>query len=303
MPKLTYDVSILAQLFNFVYMCVFIDHLECPFEWRIVSPMIRQYYNFPSTATCAVLMLSTLSPMDCAPPQVGCTVDIGWLVCGVAWCHPVCVGLYTVVAVVLTVCGSYSSLYSVYFHLHPVLSLLSARGTILKSTLFFLYSFLSCLFVDIGWSVCGVAWCHPVSVGFYCCHRGVDCTWVLQFSIPSILISTLFFLYSFLPEALFSNLPCSFSTPFCQRHYSQIYPVLSLLLSVLSVPYARGTILNSTLFFLYSFLSCLFPMPEALFSTLPCSLLLCGCFCIGCLVCSSFMRGNSPIAIPRTHKE
>ena len=97
---------------------------------------------------------------------------------------------YTVVAVVLTVRGSYSSLYSVYSHLHPVLSLLlSARGTILKSTLFFLYSFL--------------------------------------------------------PEALFSNLPCS----------------------------------------------------------LPCSLLLCGCFCIGCLVCSSFMRGNSPIAIPRTHKE
>ena len=146
MPKLTYDVSILAQLFNFVYMCVFIDHLECPFEWRIVSPMIRQYYNFPSTATCAVLMLSTLSPMDCAPPQVGCTVDIGWLVCGVAWCHPVCVGLH-------------------------------------------------------------------------CCRRSVDCMWVLQFSV----------------FCLFSSPPCSFSTPFCQRHYSQIYPVLSLLLSVLSV--------------------------------------------------------------------
>ena len=153
MPKLTYDVSILAQLFNFVYMCVFIDHLECPFEWRIVAPMIRQYYNFPSTATCAVLMLSTLSTMDCAPLQVGCTVDIGWLVCGVAWCHPVCVGLY-------------------------------------------------------------------------CCRRSVDCTWVLQFSV----------------FCLFSSPPCSFSTPFCQRHYSQIYPVLSLLLS------ARGTILKSTLF-------------------------------------------------------
>ena len=120
-----------------------------------------------------------------------------------------------------------------YSQIYPILSLLlSARGTILKSTLFFLYSFLSCLFVDIGWSVCGVAWCHPVCVGLYCCRRGVDCTWVLQFSIPSILISTLFFLYSFLPEALFSNLPCSFSTPFCpvcspcQRHYSQLYPVL-----------------------------------------------------------------------------
>ena len=176
-------------------------------------------------------------------------VDIGWLVCGVAWCHPVCVGLYCCRRSVDCTWVLQFSLFCLfssppcsfstpfcqrhYSQIYPVLSLLlSARGTILKSTLFFLYSFLSCLFVDIGWSVCGVAWCHPVCVGLYCCHCGVDCMWVLQFSIPSILISTLFFLYSFLPEALFSNLPWSFSTPFCpvcslcQRHYSQLYPVL-----------------------------------------------------------------------------
>ena len=144
-------------------------------------------------------------------------------------------------------------------------------------------------------------------------------------SILSVLISTLFFLYSFLPEALFSNLPCSFSTPFCQRHYSQIYPVLSLLLSVLSVcrhwlvgvwcclvasclwDYIVVTVVL-TVRGSYSSLFRLFSSPPCSFSTPFCQrhysqIYPVLSFCIGCLVCSSFMRGNSPIAIPRTHKE